>query len=294
MSDTGADLSLLQENLRLKVIYYSCINPNTISDLNEAWGYSSPTYLYQGSSLEKLQDANLIEVRRGSEKNTITSNYNALFSKENLERSLSKINKEILEEFLINSKGFQPGTNHDSDKDVLLDMARDNLDMDLEEQLMEIEFDEEEFKKLVEFWTNDTFKEAFLSLGCISRLFKDRKQRIPDNPVIFLFRLTMGVASSLGRVRDERMDIPDDLKYRFEKIIVPVYRTLKKKSPDGSSPELKEFKKELNDTFSLFRTKFKEDRYDFSFIERFSDITIHDEEERKVGSLFKKLKGDGR
>lgn len=292
MSEVSANLSILKDNLRFRIIYYSCINPNTISELNEAWGYSSPTYLYQDSSLEKLQEANLIQIERGSEKNIITSNYSALFSEENLGNSLDTINREILEEFLINSKGFQPGTKHDSDKEVLLEMARNNLEIDLEEQLMEIEFDEEEFEKLVNLWNNNTFKEAFLSLECLSRLFKDRKQRIPDNPLIFLFRLTMGINSSLGRVRDERMDIPDDLKYRFEKIIVPVYRTLKKKSPDGSSDELREFKKLLNDTFSLFRTKFKEERYDFTFIERFSDMTIHGEEEKKVGNLFKKLRGD--
>lgn len=293
MSQDSFDLDVLSDNLRCKIIYYSCINPHTISDLNREWGYNSPTYLYQKDALQKLKDANLITVEKDEGKNIITSNYEALFSEENVERSMEKVNREILREFLIHSKGFHSDTHTPQDKEVMLNMGRDNLEMELEENLRMMEFGEEEYRKLIKLWRRDLFKEVFLSLEVLTRLFKDRKKDLPDNPLIFLFRLTSGATHSISKVRKEKgVEIPSGMKYRFEKVVVPVYRTLKGKYSDGSGYD--DFRNYMKDVFSLFRTKFRDEKFDYSFMEQFAEMTVYDESEEKLGNFLQKFRGENK
>lgn len=289
----GFDINVLQEDLRCKVIYYSCITPCTISDLNKAWGYSSPTYLYQNNSLEQLKDADLITVDKDGGSNTITSNYESLFSNDIITWSREHVNHEILKEFLIHSKGFHPRTEHEDDEKDLLQIGRGNLEDDLEDNLQRLEFDEGEYEKMCNLWKNPVFKSTFLSLDNVSRLFQGRKDDLPANPLNFLFSLSAGIASSItrGRKDQQALDIPPGLQYRAENIIVPTHRALKERA-DESDAEYQAFVNEMKEVYSLFRTKFRGERFNYDFIENFVDLTIQDQEERKFNKLFKKYGGN--
>ncbi len=288
MPDNGFKREVLEDNLRCKIIYYSCINPSTISELNSAWGYSSPTYLYQKNSMEKLKDADLIQVEKQNGKNLITSNYDALFHDENLEHSREAINFEILKEFLIQSKGFHPGGDH-PDLDSLLEMGRNNLDREIEKELRTLEFERREFDKLIELWRTDVFKQVFLSLDITTKLAGDRKSMLPANPLNYLFKLTTGVMSSItrGRGRMGEVEIPPDLSYRAEKIIVPAYRALEQMQEDKSYDE---FTSKMGDTYSMFRTKFRHERYNYDFMEKFVDLTIKDTKNTKITDMFEQYR----
>lgn len=290
-----ADLDILSENLRCKIIYYSCITPNTISDLNKAWGYSSPTYLYQNNSLETLKDADLITVEKDGGSNVIHSNYNALFAEQNLEASRADINGEIVKEFLIHSKGFHPRAEHDADEQDLLHIGRGNLDEELEENLQALEFDRGEYQTLATLWENDIFISTFLSLENIARLFRDHKDELPDNPLNCLFRLTGGVTASISRGQHgkQHIDIPPGLRYRTENIIVPSHRTLQDHATSRTE-EYGAFRDAMKSVYTLFRTKFQEERFNYDFMQEFVDLTIQDEENRKFNKLFKKYGSDKR
>lgn len=291
MGDT-LDIDVLGEDLRCRVIYYSCFTPNTISDLNQAWGYSSPTYLYQNSSLETLKDANLITVDKSGGSNTIKSNYEDLFSHQLVEWSREHVNHEILREFLIHSKGFHPRTEHSKDEKDLLQIGRGNLEDDLEENLQQLEFSMEEYQTLCELWQNDVFRSTFLKLDNVARLFHDRKENLPDNPLNFLFNLTSGIAASISRGQNERqtVDIPPGLQYRAENIIVDAHRELKEHA-DETSDAYSEFVTTMNKVYSLYTQKFRDDRFDYEFMQNFVDLTINDTEDRKFNKLFKKYGG---
>lgn len=290
--DNGFDVNVLGEDLRCKVIYYSCITPSTISNLNKEWGYSSPTYLYQNNSLEQLKEANLITVDKDGGSNLIESNYDELFSHNVIEWSREHVNHEILKEFLIHSKGFHPRTEHQEDERDLLQIGRGNLEDDLEENLQRLEFTEDEYQTLCALWKSPIFKQTFLSLENVARLFHDQKDDLPDNPLNFLFNLTAGIASSISRGREERqtLDIPPGLQYRTENIIVPTHRSLEDHA-DEQSEEYQTFVRTMKDAYSLFRTKFQDDRFNYDFIENFVDLTLQEQEERKFNKLFKKYGG---
>jgi len=290
--DDGADITVIGDNLRCKVIFYSCVMPQTISDLNQAWGYSSPTYLYQNDSLETLEDAHLITVEKDGGSNLIKSNYAVLFSDDIIEWSREHVNHAILKEFLIHSKGFHPRTEHHKDETDLLQIGRGNLEQELEANLQRLEFSADEYQTLCALWQQPVFKEAFLSLENVTRLFQDRKDDLPDNPLNFLFNLTAGIAGAITRGKNDRqaLDIPPGLQYRTENIIVPTHRALEEHA-DMDSDGYSDFVDAMNDVYSLFTAKFREDRFNYDFIEDFVDITIQDQEERKFNKLFKKYGG---
>lgn len=292
MGDNGFDPGVLADNLRCKIIYYSCINPNTISDLNKAWGYGSPTYLYQNDSLETLKDADLIMVETDGGKNIIRSNYESLFEPANVAQTKAHINQEILREFLVHSKGFHPKQEHQDDEQDLLGIARGNLDEELEENLQALEFSDSDMETLMRLWRNEVFRSAFLSLDITAGLFGHRKGDLPDNPLIYLFRLTAGIVAAMGRGQGETgMEIPPGLIYRSEPIIVTAYRWLDGNA-DTDSEEYTAFISHMKDTYSLFRTKFQEDRFHYGFIQDFISLTMQDAGEKKFGKLFKKYRGD--
>lgn len=292
MGDTSR-LSVLADDLRCKVIYYSCFTPNTISELNRAWGYNSPTYLYQNSSMDKLKDANLITVEKDGGSNRISSNYGTLFETDTLEDSRSHINRQILKEFLIHSKGFHPRTEYDSDEQDLLQIGRGNLDDDMEQNLQFLEFDSDEYMTLTRLWKTEVFKSAFISLDNTARLFQDQKDALPDNPLNFLFRLTTGISSSISRGRREtrNLDIPPGLRYRTENVIVPSHRALQDYAEEDTEA-YQEFRRAMKDVYDLFCTKFQEERFNYDFMQEFVDLTIQDTEDRKFNKLFKKYGGD--
>jgi len=281
---------LLADNLRCKIIYYSCITPNTVSDLNKAWGYSSPTYLYQEQSLEQLKQADMIEVEKDGSKNLIRSNYDLLFGKETREDSREHINREILREFLVHSKGFHPHPRDQVEVENLVQMGRQNLEDELKQELERLEFGPQEFQTLTQLWRTEPFKQIFLSLEITSKLVGDDRDSLPSNPLTYLFRMTAGLMSSVSRAHSDgkNAEIPPDLQYRAEKIIVPAYRMLDDLEQDQRYDE---FTMAMEDTFSLFRTKFKEERFNYDFIEDFIDLTIRDQsEKRKFGKLFSKYR----
>ncbi len=286
------DIDVLEEDLRCKVIYYSCFTPNTISDLNQAWGYSSPTYLYQNSSLESLKEANLITVDKDGGSNMIRSNYDDLFSHQVVAWSREHVNHEILREFLIHSKGFHPRTEHQKDEKDLLQIGRGNLEDDLEENLRKLEFDEDEYRTLCELWQNDVFKSTFLSLDNVARLFQDQKEDLPDNPLNLLFNLTSGIAAAISRGQNEQqtVDIPPGLQYRTENIIVDAHRTLKDHA-DSTASEYDAFVNAMNNVYRLYTEKFRDDRFDYGFMQDFVDLTIDDTADRKFNKLFEKYGG---
>lgn len=288
MTDNAFDEAVLEEDLRRKVIYYSCFNPHTIADINAAWGYSSPTYLYQNSALEALKEAEMITVETVEGKNVITANYDGLFQEANVAASREHVNRAILQEFLIHAKGFHPRAHHDTDHNDLLHMGRGNLDDGLEGRLAALEFSAEEYETLTRLWQDGVFREAFLSLDTVSRLFGPKKDELPANPLIFLFKLTSGIAVAVGRARDDRgMEVPAGLTYRAEKVIVPVYRRLKAAS-DGDGFD--GFTDVMNDVYSLYRSKFQEDRFNYAFINDFADLAMQTKDEQKFGKLFNKYR----
>lgn len=288
----GLELGVLGEDLRCKIIYYSCITPNTISDLNKAWGYSSPTYLYQNNSLETLKDANLITVDKDGGSNLIRANYESLFDQEIVEWSREHVNREILREFLIHSKGFHPRTEHKDDEKDLLQIGRGNLNDELEDNLQRLEFDADEFQHLCKLWQSPVFTATFLSLDNVARMFHDRKEDLPNNPLNFLFNLTSGIAASISRGRNERqtVGIPPGLQYRTENIIVEAHRNLKGHADDRST-EYDAFVDRMNRVYRLYMDKFQEDRFNYDFMQNFVDLTIQDQEDRKFNKLFKKYGG---
>jgi hypothetical protein len=288
----GVDITVLGDDLRCKVIYYSCITPQTISDLNKEWGYSSPTYLYQNNSLEKLKDAGLITVDKDGSSNLIESNYDTLFSNEIISWSREHVNHAILKEFLIHSKGFHPRTEHREDEKDLLQIGRGNLEDELEENLQRLEFSADEFQTLCALWQRPVFTETFLSLENVARLFHDRKDDLPDNPLNFLFNLTAGITAAItrGRSGQQSLDIPPGLQYRTENIIVPTHRALEEYA-EQDHDDYDAFVDAMNDVYSLFQSKFQDDRFNYDFIENFVDLTIQDQEERKFNKLFKKYGG---
>ncbi|MFB6217143.1 MAG: hypothetical protein ABEJ72_09335, partial [Candidatus Aenigmatarchaeota archaeon] len=118
----------------------------------------------------------------------------------------------------------------------------------------------------------------------------DRKKELPHNPVVFLFKLTTGLTSSMGRVRDEMsLEVPHGMRYQFERVIVPIYRSLRKRE---GTEEYERFQNEVNDVFSLLRTKFRKDRFDLSFVERFVETALQEETDRKFGRFLEKLRGE--
>lgn len=284
MTEEAFDEAVLEGDLRRKVIYYSCFNPHTIADINAAWGYSSPTYLYQNDALEALEEAGMITVETVEGKNVITTNYDGLFQEEHIAASREHVNREILREFLIHAKGFHPRAEHGDDHNDLLRMGRGNLEEGLEGRLDAIEFDAEEYRTLTRLWQDDVFREAFLSLDTVSRLFGPKKDELPANPLIFLFKLTSGIAVAVGRARDDRgMEVPAGLTYRAEKVIVPVYRRLKASS---GGEAFDGFTAAMNDVYSLYRSKFQEDRFDYGFVNDFADLAMQTNKEKKFGKLF--------
>lgn len=290
MPDPSFPEDTLENNLRCKVIYYSCVNPSTIADLNQAWGYS-PTYLYQESTIDRMEEEGMITVEEDGGKNIIQSNYDLLFAEDNVEKGLENVNRKILEEFLIHSKGFHAERSEERDREDLLNIARGNLDDELENNLQELEFSWDDYHKLLSLWRNDLFRETFFSLDILTALFGDRKDEMPSNPLNHLFRLTSGLVTAIARARGEQgVMIPPGLTYRAETVVVPAHRNLEREREDGGHGD---FASMMNDTYSLYRTKFREDRFNHDFLRDFSELAMRKEGDRKFSRMFKNYRGSG-
>lgn len=288
MSGDGFPTELLEENLRCKIIYYSCINPKTIADLNQAWGYS-PTYLYQENAIDKLEEHGIMSVEADGGRKILESDYDAPFSEGNVEQGLETANQRILEEFLVHSKGFHPNRGGARDREDLLSIARGNLEETLEQDLRELEFSWDDYATLVSLWRNEFFKETFFSLDILTALFSERKNEIPSNPLEHLFHLTAGIATVIGRARGEQgLMIPPGMAYRAEAVVVPAHRLLENRRSEKDAHA--EFVSRMNDAYSLFRTKFREERFNHDFLQDFSNLAMRREEDKKFTKLFDKYR----
>ncbi len=288
MSADSFPTDLLDDNLRCKVIYYSCVNPKTIADLNQAWGYS-PTYLYQENAIDKLAEAGIVSVEEDGGKKIIHSDYDALFREGNVDTGRETANQRILEEFLIHSKGFHADRGGERDRDDLLSIARGNLEQELEQNLQELEFSWDDYAKLVSLWRNELFRETFFSLDILTALFGERKDEMPANPLDHLFHLTAGMVTAIGRARGEQgMMVPPGLTYRAETVIVPAHRLLENRRDEHDAGD---FVSKKNDAYSLFRTKFQKERFNHDFLRDFSKLAMRREKDRKFTKLFDKYRG---
>jgi len=282
---------LLSENLRCKIIYYSCINPHTVAEMNDAWGYSSPTYLYQNDSIERLEETGMISVSEDGGKNIIRSKYDVLFEDSLVRDRQASINRDILQEYLLHSKGFHTTASDGMDLETLLDMGHENLDEGMQDDVEHLQFDADEFRTLLVLWKNQVFKEIFLSLDITVKIAGDNKSRLPENPLDHMFRITAGLMTSISRGRGENQElrVPQDLRYRAEKIIVPAYRKLENHQEHSA---YEGFVKAMKDTYAMFGSKFRPERFNYDFIDDFIGLTIREESEKKLGRLLDKYRGD--
>lgn len=247
---------VFEENVRCKILYYSCITPHTIAEVNRTLGYKSPTYLYQRNSLALLGEAGLIKSIEGSEKRkAIQTNYEAIFEKTLLEETLKDINDVIEVNFLT----YWESEISESDLEIkkFREMIINGLSAEERDILTHKKFSKEEFDSLAAFWKNPIFRDVIFSLDVISKV---DKHRLPDNPLFYIINVMFGIFERYyGYFYPDNipLEIPWTLSMYIDTLYPAYYKSIKSAIDNASSDDFQEFKEKHQVTFDLICQKFR-------------------------------------
>lgn len=251
------DLLSNKRNMRYKLIYYSSFNPVTIQEISSAWDYKSPTYLYQKESLKTFIENKFLLEEEHRGRKVIRSNMDFIFTKENINNTISAINNVI--EFDVFME-FNPTITQEALKiKKYKELLKKILPKDYVEIISRREFDFKEFMVLINLWKNPVFIRAFLSLDIISQFSKND---LVTNPLEFLFKYACGFYElcfgALESSLDVELAIPYELSpFYLEEHLPLIYDNLTKVKKKFSKAELKSFRSEHKKSYNLIVNKFK-------------------------------------
>lgn len=246
-----------KRNMRYKLIYYSSFNPVTIQEISSAWGYKSPTYLYQKGSLKTLIENNFLLAGEHKGRNVIRSNMNFIFTNENIVNTISAINEVIETDIFMK---FNPTITPQALKiEKYKELLTKILPRDYLEIISRRSFNFKEFMVLINLWKDPIYVKAFLSLNIISQFSKND---LTNNPLEFLFKYTCGFYGECFRAQesnlDEEFDIPYELSpFYLEEHLPLIYDNLTKVKKEFSKAEMKSFKRKHKKSYNLIVNKFK-------------------------------------
>ncbi len=248
--------SVFEENVRCKILYYACITPHTIAEVNRALGYKSPTFLYQRNSLSLLKREGLLKSIKGSEKKKIIqTNYDSLFDKSLLDETFREINNIIEIDFLTDWES--EVTENDLEIKKFRELIINNLSEEKRSQLKKKKFTTEEFNNLVSFWKTSIFRDVIFSLDVIS---KADKHRLPDNPLNYVIRLMLGFFNRYYMYFDQDrfgLVVPWELSMHIDNIYPAYYEGLELTKENATPKDFQDFKEKQQAAFDLACRKFR-------------------------------------
>ena len=248
---------LSDRNIRYRIIYYSAFNPVTIPEINSAWGYKSPTYLYQKDSLKKLIDYGIIHEKEEQNRKYIISNIDVIFSGYIINNTIDWINNEIELSTLMEYDPYI--TDEWLEIEEFRERAIRNLPPDTKKEISKKKFDDSEFKILTQLWNDPIFIRVFLSLNVISRFSKNN---LDSNPLRFFFKYTCSFYERLfeviNRNSEEVIDIPYNLAPFYLGEDMPIiYKNLLQAKREFSKNEYNLFIEKHVKAYDLIIEKFK-------------------------------------
>lgn len=200
MSKYDEKLTLL-EDLRARVIYYSCIaEPKNIVEISELWDYKTSTYFYQTKSKEVTQEMvskKLVSMLKGGR---FQSNYNLLLEKKEATEFFERTNNRISNEIIIEKYDWE--VTEGQLEDPLFKEFCIEKKPELKKILDETKIVGKEIEKFLSLWKASLFKKIFLSADCIKKLVGDRRQ-LPENPRDLLFDITVDTCESIYYYKEE-------------------------------------------------------------------------------------------
>ncbi|NOZ82312.1 MAG: hypothetical protein GXN98_00610 [Euryarchaeota archaeon] len=244
-------------NVRYKIIYYSAFNPVTIQEINSAWGYKSPTYLYQKDSLKTLINYGFIIEKEQKGKKFLVSNIDPIFTEKNINDIINWINDTIELSIL---REYDPHiTNEWIEIEGFRERAITNLPLDSQKEIRKKQFNISDFKILTDLWRDPIYIRVFLSLNVISRFSKND---LSSNPLEFIFKYTCSfydrIFEVLNRNSEEGLDIPYNLSpFYIDEDMAIIYKNLSQAKKEFSPQEYQSFTKKQINAYNLIINKFK-------------------------------------
>ncbi len=247
-----------ERNARYRIIYYSSFNPVTIQEITSAWGYRSPTYLYQKESLKTLIEHKFILEEEYKDKKVIRSRMKPIFSKNNIEKVRVTINEvielDVLREF--NPTITKEALEIEKYKELVIQALPKGYSKNIDRR----SFSLEDFMTLVELWKDPFFIRIFLSLNIISRF---SKEDLSSNPLEFLFKYTCSFYEEcfdvLGTNQGGEFIVPYELSpFYLEEYLPLILKNLTKAKEELSTSEFESFRKKHRASYNLIIEKFKE------------------------------------
>jgi hypothetical protein len=194
----------LLENNTAKVIFYSCLSePRGIPEIARIWSYRTSTYFYQEKArelLDQMEKKKLIAIKRaeGTKLELITSNYELIFSKKDIDAFFAATQKQLVTDLVKYEYG----------DELTPEQLQDNMYIQfclekkpyLKKAAEPITFTQSEIEAFVSLWRTPLFRESFLSTDLLTHLRtikEDARLFLPQNPRELLYSLTTTLCEDL-------------------------------------------------------------------------------------------------
>lgn len=195
--------SELLNNITARAIFYSCISEGkTIPEIAKTWGYRTSTYFYQKSQrdlINKMLKANLISKTESKGQEIYFSNYDAIVTRENLDRFFLKTNAKIENEAIVEEFDYE--VSEAQLEDALFKEFCLSKKPNLKSRLEKIRFKVEETFSFHRLWNNDVFKKTFLSVSCLSKTLQ--REQLFTEPLELLHSITINVCYDIYEVKEK-------------------------------------------------------------------------------------------
>lgn len=194
MSKYNEKMALL-EDLRARVIFYSCIaEPKNIFEISKLWDYKTSTYFYQSKSKELIEEmisTKLISTLEGSR---YQSNYELILEKKRVVEFFEITNRMRGNEIIIEKYDYE--VTEGQLEDLLFREFCIEKKPELKEIVAGTEIVGQEIVNFFSLWKTSLFKTIFLSSDLIKKLTGDRWE-LPKNPLNLLFDITMNMCERI-------------------------------------------------------------------------------------------------
>jgi len=245
------------EDLRARVIYYSCIaEPKNILEIAKIWDYKTATYFYQKTSkkiIEEMIAKKIVFPIKGAR---FESNYELLVNRDVAQNFFENTNKEISNEIIVEKYDFEVSESQLEDslfKEFCLEKKPE-----LKPIIKAMEINEKEIDIFLSLWKDLLFRKVFLSTDCIKRLIEDR-QRLPQDPTELLFSMTVGICESVYFFKEGgHPDFPDPYLWLDIDEIFPliIERLQSVALTPQTSKEIKPLAQNFRNVYEIMKKKF--------------------------------------
>jgi len=256
MSQYDDMLSLL-EDLRARVIYYSCIaEPKNILEISKLWDYKTSNYFYQEQSkkvIEEMTSKRIVEMVEGS---CFKSNYDLLMDKKKAIEFFERTNSKISNEIIIEKYDYQVTEGQLEDR-LFREFCIEKKP-GLKAILDAIAIIGKEIDGFLSLWRTSLFRKIFLSTNVIRKLVSNR-QELPEDPRELLFGITTDTCERFYDFKEGGSEFTSpyhpDLWFSIDEVL-PLIFTMLKSANENCPEESRILHQQLKGVYQIMKEKF--------------------------------------